>query len=267
MTTDLQEIVDDLVAESDTLTTVLEKLEPRTWFLQTPAAGWSIADQVSHLAYFDETARQSLVDPVQFRLDADELMSGGDDFSDRIAVRYRDLNGVDLLSWFRTARLALVEAYRGVDPERRLPWYGPGMSPASSITARLMETWAHGQDIMDTVGVERAPTMRLRHVAHLGVRALPYTYKVNRLPQPSEPIRVELVTPDGGDWSWGPPEALNRVSGDLLDFCLVVTQRRDRTETVLDVKGSIAEEWMAIAQAYAGPAGTGRPVSAHQVKP
>jgi uncharacterized protein (TIGR03084 family) len=267
MTTDLQEVVDDLVAESSILTVVLEQLEPRSWFLETPATGWSIGDQVSHLAYFDETTRQSLVDPVQFRIDADELMSGGDDFSDRVAVRYRDRNGVDLLSWFRAARLALVEAYRGVDPGRRLPWYGPDMSPASSVTARLMETWAHGQDVFDTLDFERLPTGRLRHVAHLGVRALPYSYSVNHLVQPSEPIRVELAAPDGGEWTWGPPGAVNLVKGNALDFCLVITQRRHCTETALVVNGPVAEQWISIAQAYAGPAGTGRAPSKREVAP
>ena len=147
-----------------------------------------------------------------------------------------------------------------VDPARRLPWYGPEMSPASSVTARLMETWAHGQDVVDTLGVERPATNRLRHVAHLGVRALPYSYSVRRLRQPTEPIRVELAAPEGGSqWSWGPADAVNRVTGEALDFCLVVTQRRHTLDTALVVTGPTAQQWISIAQAFAGPAGPGRP--------
>ncbi|MFZ0666319.1 MAG: TIGR03084 family metal-binding protein [Acidimicrobiales bacterium] len=258
MATDLQAIVDDLAAESSVLTDVLERLGPRQWLLETPAQGWTIADQVSHLAYFDGAMRQSVVDPTRFRRDADKILATGDDFPDRIAAQYRGRSGSELLSWFQSERMQLVEAYRQVDPGRRLPWYGPDMSPASSVTARLMETWAHGQDVFDTVGVDRVATRRLRHVAHIGVGALPYSYSVNQLPQPGEPVRVELAAPDGTRWSWGSPDAANSVTGDALEFCLVVTQRRHLGETGLVVNGPVAEQWMAIAQAYAGPAGTGR---------
>jgi uncharacterized protein (TIGR03084 family) len=132
------------------------------------------------------------------------------------------------------------------------------MSVASSVTARLMETWAHGQDVLDTVGIARVPTARLRHVADLGIRALRYAYTVNGLPVPAEPIRVELAGPDGARWDWGPPDAANRVNGTALDFCLLVTQRRHRDDTALVVAGAVAREWMSIAQAFAGPAGPGR---------
>ncbi len=132
------------------------------------------------------------------------------------------------------------------------------MGVASSITARLMETWAHGQDIADAVGVHRIPTDRLRHVAHIGIRALPYSFAVNDQPVPTEPIRVELAGPHGDLWHWGPDDATDRVSGTALDFCLVVTQRRHRDDTGLTVSGSTANAWIAIAQAFAGAAGPGR---------
>ena len=165
-------------------------LRPEQWSLATPAVGWSLGDQVSHLAYFDVTTLQSLVDPEQFRLDAAALKAGGDDLADRIAAQYRGLSGEALLAWFQTARAALVDGYRGVDPGRRLPWYGPDMTPASSVTARLMETWAHGQDIFDALGTNLLATGRLRHVADLGIRAMPYSYAINDLPFPTDTIMV-----------------------------------------------------------------------------
>jgi uncharacterized protein (TIGR03084 family) len=246
------------VAESAALDAVLEGLQPMQWSLATPAVGWTVGDQVSHLAYFDGATLESLVDPERFRLDADALTSGGD-VSDRIAAAYHGRPWAELLSWFRAGRAELVNAYRAVDPARRLPWYGPDMSPASSISARLMETWAHGQDIVDTIGAERAATRRLRHVADLGIRAMPYSYAVNHLLLPTEPIRVELDAPEGGQWIWGPAGAVNRVSGDALDFCLVVTQRRHPDDTALVVAGPVAQQWISVAQAFAGPAGPGRP--------
>jgi uncharacterized protein (TIGR03084 family) len=259
MAADLAALVDDLVAESAAVDAVLDALLPEQWSLVTPAAGWSVGDQVSHLAYFDGTTLQSLTDPEQFRRDAEALTAGGGDFSDRIAAAYRGRLGADLLGWFRTARAALVVAYLAVDSTRRLPWYGPDMTPASSVTARLMETWAHGQDIVDALGAERVATRRLCHIADLGIRALPYSFTVNRLLPPTEPIRVELIAPDGDQWSWGPADAVDRVRGDALDFCLVVTQRRHADDTGMVVTGPVAQQWIPIAQAFAGPAGPGRP--------
>ena len=126
------------------------------------------------------------------------------------------------------------------------------MSVPSSITGRLMETWAHGQDIADTVGVVRAPSARLRSVADLGVRTFAFCFRQRGLPVPAEPVLVELTGPGAQTWTWGPPEAANRVEGDLLDFCLVVTQRRNVADTALRVTGPVAAAWISIAQAFAG---------------
>jgi uncharacterized protein (TIGR03084 family) len=259
MAADLSALTADLVAETAWLDEVLGALSPGQWQLPTPAPGWTVADQVSHLAYFDEATLLSIRDPDLFRLDAQALAGRGSDFPDQIAAEYRHLGGAELLRWFRAARLALLDGYASADPDARLPWYGLDMGLASSVTARLMETWAHGQDIADTLGIERPATGRLRHVAHLGVRSLPYSYLVNGLPQPDAPIRVELAAPDGGQWTWGPGDAADRVTGTALDFCLVVTQRRHRTDTGLVISGQTAGQWIAIAQAFAGPAGRGRP--------
>jgi uncharacterized protein (TIGR03084 family) len=258
MPADLSALTADLVAESAWLEGILGPLAPPEWQLPTPAEGWTIADQVSHLAYFDETTLLSIRDPDRFRREAAALTSQGSDFPDQIAAEYRHLGAAELLRWFRAARQALLGGYASADPAARLPWYGLDMGPASSITARLMETWAHGQDIADTLGIQRPAAGRLRHVAHLGIRSLPYSYAVNGLPRPDAPIRVELAAPDGGQWTWGPADAGDRVTGTALDFCLVVTQRRHLSDTGLVVTGGTAREWMAIAQAFAGAAGPGR---------
>jgi uncharacterized protein (TIGR03084 family) len=120
-----------------------------------------------------------------------------------------------------------------------------------------METWAHGQDVVDGLGISRLPTPRLRHIAHLGVRTRAFAYLVRNLPAPSEPVRVELAGPDGSIWLWN-EEAVQSVSGSALDFCLLVTRRRHRDDLALIADGPAADEWLDIAQAFAGPPGTGR---------
>jgi uncharacterized protein (TIGR03084 family) len=132
------------------------------------------------------------------------------------------------------------------------------MSAVSFATARLMETWAHGQDIVDALEIDRPGTDRLRHVAHIGVLARPFSYRANNKIMPDAEIRVELMSPTGALWSWGTPDTSNRVSGDALDFCLVATQRRHLADTALQVEGTAALEWMTIAQTFAGPPGSGR---------
>jgi uncharacterized protein (TIGR03084 family) len=151
-----------------------------------------------------------------------------------------------------------LTVFRSLDPKQRIPWYGPAMSATSKVTARLMETWAHGQDIADALGVTRPATDRLRHVAHIGVGARPFSYLARGLEAPKVPVRVELRAPSGELWTWGPAEAGDVVRGPALDFCLVITQRRNRADGDLTATGPMADEWLSIGQAFAGPPGPGR---------
>jgi uncharacterized protein (TIGR03084 family) len=255
---DLAGLLADLAAETEVLDGLLSSQPDGAWRTPTPSPGWSIQDQVTHLAYFDEAAARAAANPDQFRAEAAELMLLGDTFPDEVARRYRDLVPADALAWFRRARAGYLATFRGLDPRQRLPWFGPDMSAASSATARLMETWTHGQDVADALGITRPPSARLRHVAHLGVSTLPFTFRLNARAVPVAPVRVELTGPDEERWAWGPAGAADRVTGAALDFCLAVTQRRHLDDLALTVTGPVATEWMSIAQAFAGPPGPGR---------
>jgi uncharacterized protein (TIGR03084 family) len=252
-------LVADLAAESVDLTRMLVPLAPADWELPTPAAGWAIRDQVSHLAFFDQAATLAATDPERFRREAAQLVSGGGDFTEVIARDHRHLPAADLLEWLTTAREEYLATFAQLAPSTRLPWYGPPMSAASSVTARLMETWAHGQDVADALGVHRPATGRLRNIAHLGVVTMGFSFTVRGEPVPTAPVRVELAAPDGTTWSWGAPEAADSVRGDALDFCLLVTQRRHLADTGLRATGPVAVAWLDLAQAFAGPPGPGRP--------
>jgi uncharacterized protein (TIGR03084 family) len=246
----------DLAAESAVTRTLVAGLDETGWRTPTPAAGWDIADQIGHLAYFDDVAVRAAVRPGKFRA---ELAAAPENIDpDTIVARYRDRSGVELLAWFDAARTELLETFTKLDPRQRLPWFGPDMSAASLLTARLMETWAHTQDIADALGVTREPTRRLRHVAHIGIGARAFSYAARGRTPPQTPVWVELTAPDGTPWTWGQPDAADRVTGPALDFCLLVTQRRHRDDLALVTEGPVAQEWMAIAQAFAGPPGPGR---------
>jgi uncharacterized protein (TIGR03084 family) len=257
MPVDMAALAADLAAESAVTRELVAGLDEEGWRTPTPAAGWDIADQIGHLAYFDEAAVRSAVHPDEFRA---ELAATPESVNaDTIAARYRDRTGAQVLAWFDGARAGLLETFTGLDPRQRLPWFGPAMSAASSLTARFMETWAHTQDIADALGVAREPTARLRHVAHIGVGARAFSYVVRGQAPPDTPVRVELTAPDGTLWTWGPDGAGDLVTGTALDFCLLVTQRRHRDDLDLVITGRGAQHWMAIAQAFAGPPGPGRP--------
>jgi uncharacterized protein (TIGR03084 family) len=258
MPVDMDALLVDLASETRELEQLLVPLAEAEWGTPTPAAGWAISDQVSHLAYFDEAATLSVTDPDAFRRAAEPALTDVDAFTARVAAENRGRAGAELLAWFREARAGMVEVMRHVDLSARVPWYGLEMSAASSLTARIMETWAHGQDVADALGTTRAPTPALRHVAHLGVRAFPNSYRARRLPVPEVDVHVALGGPTGEPWVWGTEAASNRVEGPALDFCLVVTQRRHVDDTVLVTHGDVAREWMTIAQAFAGPPGAGR---------
>ena len=261
MPVDMTALAADLAAESAVTRALVAGLDEAGWHTPTPAPGWDIADQISHLAYFDEVTVRSAVHPAEFEAELAAAREGVN--PDAIAARFRDRSGAQLLEWFDTSRADLLSTFRNLDPRARLPWFGPAMSAASSLTARIMETWAHTQDIADALGVTREPTSRLRHVAHIGVGARAFSYAVHGKALPQAPVRVELTGPDGDLWAWGPADAADRVTGPALDFCLLVTQRRHRDDLALVIQGPAATEWMSIAQAFAGTAGTGRPRTTH----
>ncbi|MCX6400027.1 MAG: maleylpyruvate isomerase family mycothiol-dependent enzyme, partial [Propionibacteriales bacterium] len=172
-----------------------------------------------------------------------------------------------LPSWVGPVVAAVVAVAGPLDPKARLPWYGPSMGARSFITARLMETWAHGQDVADALDFQRRPTDRLRHVADIGVRTFNFSFDLRGLERPTSGIFVELAAPSGGTWTWGDPASEDVVRGDALDFCQLVTQRRHLDDLDLEITGQSAQRWASIAQAYAGAPGPGRAPSTGSTAP
>jgi uncharacterized protein (TIGR03084 family) len=219
----------------------------------TPAEGWTVGDTVAHLWFFDREATTALTDPERFTAGLAEVVQDPEGYMARTLDEGRAL-GERLPDVWRGTRQELLDALAAADPAAKVPWYGPPMSPASFATARLMEYWAHGQDIADALGVVRTPSSRLRHICHLGVRTRGFSYAVRGQTQPDTDVYVALTGPDGDTWTWGEPSTEDRVEGTALDFCLVVTQRRLLGDTGLVTSGDAATEWMQIAQAFAGNA-------------
>lgn len=251
-------VLADLAAESAELDALVVGAGWPAWSLPTPAPGWSVAHQIAHLAWTDDRALEAATDEAAFTAQVQRALAATDQY---IVDGVREGVATEpaaLHARWRAGRSALAAALRDVPPGRKLPWYGPPMSATSMATARLMETWAHGQDIADALGIVRVPTPRLRHVAWLGARTRDFAFGVRGLAPPAEPFRVELFAPDGSIWVFGPPDARQWVRGPALDFCLLVTQRIHRDDTDLVADGADADAWLDIAQTFAGPPGAGR---------
>lgn len=253
---DVAGVLADLIAEQDELDRIVAALPAAAWSTPTPSPRWTVAHQIAHLTYFDGTARLAIVDQPAFQRAAAGLMThsgGGDeDVDDFTMGDLLTLTPGELLERWRSGRAALAEAAGGLTDDDRIEWYGPSMGSKSFLTARLMECWAHGQDIVDAVGIDRPATDRLRHVANLGFLTRRWSYVNRGLDAPTDPVRVELVAPSGQIWTFGPEEAAEFVRGPAEEFCLVVTQRRRVEATSLETT-PIALDWLEKAQAFAGP--------------
>lgn len=253
---DVDTVARDLREEQQALDVLVADLSGERWSLATPSPRWSIADQIAHLTYFDESATRAIMEPDVFVGDVERLWAAataGDAAMDDITIgEYRALSPPELLERWRCGRRLLLEAAATLAEDTRVAWYGPSMGSKSFLTARLMETWAHGQDVADALGLRRPATDRLRHIARLGFITREWSYANRGLTAPEEPVRVELTAPNGDRWGFGPADAAARVTGSAAEFCLVVVQRRHLDDTQLEAS-PLAREWLLIAQAFAGP--------------
>jgi uncharacterized protein (TIGR03084 family) len=256
MTDVLTQVLADLRAEGDRLDALVADLDDDGWHTATPAPGWDVATQVAHLLWTDEVALKAATDKEAW----DEVVLGAiadpEGFVDAQAHALAAEPG--LLDRWRQTRADLHEVLTAYPQGEKMPWFGPPMSATSMATARLMETWAHGLDVHEGLGAPVEDTDRIRHIAHLGVRTRNYAYSVQGLDAPAEEFRIDLVSPSGDLWTWGPEDAAQTLTGSAGDFCRLVTQRVHRADTDLVATGADVDRWLDIAQAFAGQPGEGR---------
>ena len=248
----------DLLAEQEALDEIVSVITNYEWRHATPSLGWCVADQIGHLTYFDASAATAIIDPDAFRVGVDELVAGAtnegvDDFT---LGSFRRLSAREQLGTWRRARRALSGAATSLRDDARVPWYGPSMSAKSFLSARLMETWAHGTDVVEALHADRPATKRLRHVAQLGFITRKWSYQVRGEEPPAGHVRLELTGPTGELWTWGLDQAEDTIRGPAEEFCLVVTQRRHVDDTSLET-GELGYHWLVRAQAFAGAASDG----------
>lgn len=253
---DLGPLLSELLQERAQLVDLLRPLPEQAWRARPPSGNWTVADHVTQLALLDEAATAAVTAPKRFATHARARLSAGPSSPGDIDARARARPGPGLLEWLGRTQRALVRAYRNLEPDHRLPWYGTELDARTSVIARMTETWAHGRDLADALNVRWTSTGRLHHIADLSVRGLGASFEMLGRPVPTVPVWIELTAPDGEVWTWGSDHARDhardRVTGSAEDLCLVLTGRRSAAETGLTVSGAVVGEWLAIGRVYPG---------------
>ncbi len=251
-------ILVDLAVEGDVLDAMVADLDEAGWRTPTPAEGWDVATSVAHLAWTDEVAVAAATDKETWDRYVLMAIEDPEGFVDAEALRLGRLPAGELLTRWRAGRQRLAQVLSDHPPGEKMPWFGPPMGAPSMASARFMETWAHGLDVAEALGVVTEPHDRVRHVVHIGVRTRGFAFVNGGLEVPQAAVHVSLTAPGGEQWEYGDAAAGQHVTGPAWDFALLVTQRRHRDDLALEAVGADADRWLDVAQAFAGPSGSGR---------
>lgn len=243
----------DFHAESTALHDLLSGHDPQGFDEPTQFKNWSINAVLQHLHFWNIMAGLQLTDEETLVARMKDMFSQAMTMRDYESKFFDGLSGQALLeNWYADVQHT-ADLFDQADPRQRLKWAGPDMSARSSITARLMETWAHGQEVYDHLGVVRQNADRIRNIVVLGVNTFAWTYKTRKQAPPGEMPYLSLTAPSGEVWTYGEPSDAERITGPAEAFCQVVTQVRNVADTPLEVTGSVARDWMSKAQCFAGP--------------
>lgn len=243
---------EDFRAESNALFALLDGADASRFDEPTLFKDWTINAVLQHLHFWNQMAGLQLTDEAELtnRLGAVMRHEGGMRGFER--AHFNEMGGRELLDSWHHDVAHTANLFSEADPKVRLKWAGPDMSARSSITARLMETWAHGQEVYDHLGVERENADRIQNIVVLGVNTFGWTYKTRQEEPPGPMPYLVLTAPSGAVWTYGDESETERVTGLAEEFCQVVTQTRNVADTDLIVTGATAQDWMSKAQCFAG---------------
>jgi uncharacterized protein (TIGR03084 family) len=241
--------VGDVAAEQDALLDVLAGRSDDDWLRPTPARGWDVRDTISHLADTDEMAVDTVRGGPRALNAVAAAAASGEDVTYGGVLRGRRSSPAACKAWWERAARAERDVLAELAPDARVPW-GVGMRARSFVAARLMETWAHGLDVRAALRVAAIDTDRLAPIAWLSTRALPYAYSVAGVEVPAAALRVELTLPSGELWTFGPPDAADRITGSAGEYCRVFVRRMPVDATSLRAEGEAAASALAVARAY-----------------
>jgi len=251
-------ILTALAEQVDELDRLVAGLDEEGWALPSGCAGWSIADVVLHLAQTDEMGtasaeRRFTEAAAAFGNRAASVPSGAtvDDLAGLAVAAERGRPGREVYQRWRAASAAQAKALSACEARARLPWVSGELAAITLATTRLAELWIHTGDVAAGLGREPGPSERLRSIARLAWRTLPYAFgRAGRTL--SGPVALFLTGPDGTTWDFTPDEpAATTVTGPALDFCRVAARRIDPSQTALTATGPDAAAVLELVRTFA----------------
>jgi len=255
---ELHGVYADLAADGEALDGLVADLDAKEWSTPTPAPGWTIGHQIAHLAFIVHLGGLSASDAEAFEVAAAPARIDFQGSVNAALADYMTEGQEGVMARWRAERSVGAEALASVPDGQMVPWLVNPLPPSVIAAAAIMETFGHGQDVADGLGVRRERTDRIEHLVTFGMHTRAFGYMAHGMKPPEEPVRLDLTAPSGARWEFGPADAAEVVSGSAWDFCMLITRRRHRDDLDLTAAGAEADRWLSIAQAFRGPAGEGR---------
>ena len=247
----------DFRDECNAVYSILENLKEQDYEMPTQFKGWTFNNVIGHLHVWNYAADISLKDGDEWKNFANSAMQAlgsGSSMNEFEQTITKGIKGPELLSMWKEYYIDMTERFAVADPKKRVKWMGPDMSVRSSISARHMETWAHAQELYDSLGLDRINEDRIKNIVIIGNNTFKWCFTVHKKTLPSIKPYLKLMSPSGAIWEYNEPSEEHKIEGLAEEFCQVVTQVRNIKDVNLKLTGSIADEWMSVAQCFAGGA-------------
>jgi len=247
----------DFRDECNAVYSILENLKEQDYEMPTQFKGWTFNNVIGHLHVWNYAADISLKDGDEWKNFANsalQALGNGSSMNEFEQTITKGIQGPELLSMWKEYYIDMTERFAVADPKKRVKWMGPDMSVRSSISARHMETWAHAQELYDSLGLDRVNEDRIKNIVIIGNNTFKWCFTVHKKTLPSIKPFLKLTSPSGAIWEYNEPSEEHKIEGYAEEFCQVVTQVRNIKDVNLKLTGSIADEWMSVAQCFAGGA-------------
>jgi uncharacterized protein (TIGR03084 family) len=255
----MQEVLAAFAAETAGLDAFLEPLPADDWQRPSACAGWSVCDVVVHLAQSEEAVIASFDQgdasiPLGPYLDrSGDGADGGDGAVDAIVdaavAAERPDDPTEALARWRQAHAGVMKRFEAARASDRLSWISVPLSAHTLAATRLSEHWIHGMDIREPLGQPAADTDRLRFIARLAWRTLPYAFAF--VGEEAPDVAVRLEAPSGDTWSFGGDAAAVVVTGPAGEWCRLAARRLRPHDTSLVAEGARGDRVLELVRTYA----------------
>jgi uncharacterized protein (TIGR03084 family) len=252
----VDDILIALAAQHAELAACIDGCTDADWERPTRCEGWDVAAVLVHLAQTDELATASAHGDLDRYRDGflgsrDAQTVTVDDAAAAQVDVDRGAGGDAIRQRWHAAAREMRAAFEAGDPHQRVTWVSGQLSMHTLAATRLSEAWIHTGDIASALDIELQPTDRLRHIARLAWRTLPYAFQRADM-EMTGPVALDLIGPNGDAWRFEPDApARTTIRGSAADFCAVAARRVDAEKTDLVGDGPDTAAVLRLVRTYA----------------